>query len=218
MRRRSAVAKLDHVGVKQKLVLAAVIAAWASSAGWVQAEEAGQEQGPSAECRRLEHLRTAAAGRADGASLGALSRQYVERCRMIREKEAVAIAMGDRATAARLMKQWLQALDLAQGCINFHYAAIICHAEKARALAAMRMGRSASEVIATGYGVAGRAQEAAEHEIRVARGNRGALKSDDYSTRMAMARWRLALVAEGRAELAKAEKDVERVVSVQRSN
>lgn len=202
--------------VKTALQIAALVTVLVATA--TAQETTGTGRAGENECGQLETKRSEAARRGDASALGALSRRYVETCRMSREKDAVALAMGDRATAARLMKQPLQALDMAQGCINFQYVTVVCHAEKARALAAMRMGRSAAEVVATGYGVAERAEEAAEHEIKVAMGNRSAMKAEEFKRRIAMARWRLDLIAEGRIELAKAEKEIEQVASVQRSN
>jgi len=156
-------------------------------------------------CEGLEDSRDEAVVKRDYKRLESLAHTYIEECRAVREKDAIAIAMGEVAFVSRANKDWLQALNQAQACINFHYMAVECHAEKAMALMGLRMPREADEVVKTGYDVADRAQAQADHEIRTAEGRRVNMSGKEYEGRVALARWRLNVIADGRNSLRQIE-------------
>ena len=176
----------------------------AMAAGKTQDETTGR-------CERLEDAREDAATKRDYKRMESLAQSYIETCRSVREKDAIAIAMGEVAFVSRVGKDWLQALNLAQVCINFYYLAVECHAEKARALLGLRMPREADEVVKTGFEVADRAQAQADHDIRTADGRRSSMSGKDYELRVSMAKWRLNVIDDGRNSLRQLENQMKAV-------
>lgn len=167
--------------------------------------------GPAAACGNLEEGRDQAAEAGAWNELETLARTYIEQCRAVREKDAIALAMGDLAYVKRATGAWLESLSLAQACINFHYLAVSCHAAKAVALGGLRMPTEAREVVKTGYEVARRATDQAGHDLRTAEAGKAHMSSGDYSDRVAAAKWKLRLAAEGRKSLQQVEAELNSV-------
>ncbi len=175
-------------------MICAVCSSFASAASAVPLETISY-------CESLEDARDNASTRRDLQELESLAQTYIESCRGARDKDAIAIAMSEIAYVRRVRGAWLEALSQAQACINFHYLAVQCHAEKARALIGLRMPREADEVVKTGFEVASRAQAQADHEIRTAEGRRQAMTAKDYDVKVALAKWKLNVIDDGRTSL-----------------
>ena len=157
----------------------------------------GAEGATRPRCDSLEDARQSAVASVDLARIDALARAYVAECRTARGKDSISIAMAEIAYVDRVQKNFLPALSAAQSCINYHYPAVVCHAEKARALVGLRMLREASEVVSTGYSVAARARQQVEHDLQVAETLRSAGRPGEQWSRAQGAEWRLSIIGDG---------------------
>lgn len=126
-----------------------VVLCWAGcAAAW------GQEKARS--CGDLEASRYAAVVSGDAERIEGEARKFLAQCRSNRPKGLVAVALEEVAAGKRLSGRYSEALESANGCLQYHYDAVGCHAEKALALVGLRLGREAKEVIETGRGVGAR--------------------------------------------------------------
>lgn len=93
------------------------------------------------------------------------ARQYLDACRAIEPRNVVAVAMEEVAAARRLTGRASEALSAANACIEFHYEAVGCHAEKALALAQLKLNREARDVVESGRQVGARELERARRDM-----------------------------------------------------
>lgn len=107
-------------------------------------------------CNDLEASRYQAVVSGDAQRIEIEARRFLEACRTGRPKGLVAVALEEVAAGKRLSGRYSEALESANGCLQYHYEAVGCHAEKALALVGLRLHREAREVVETGRGVGAR--------------------------------------------------------------
>lgn len=107
-------------------------------------------------CLDLEASRYQAVVSGDAQRIEVEARRFLATCRTGRPKGLVAVALEEVAAGKRLSGRYSEALESANGCLQYHYEAVGCHAEKALALVGLRLHREAKEVIETGRGIGAR--------------------------------------------------------------
>ena len=161
-----------------------------------------------AECAAWENKRGFALAARDPQGIELAAREYLNSCRSVREREAIALAMAEVAYANWLRGRSVRALQESHACLVFFYRGVQCHAEKARALTALRERGEASEAVRTGYLVAQEAEASIRSEIRNWERSLPRPTEGGLAGRLELARWKLGLVAEGRARLAAVEDEL----------
>lgn len=107
-------------------------------------------------CLDLEGSRYQAVVSGDAQRIEMEARRFLAACRTGRPKGLVAVALEEVAAGKRLSGRFSEALESANGCLQYNYEAVGCHAEKALALVGLRLHREAREVIETGRWVGAR--------------------------------------------------------------
>lgn len=116
-------------------------------------------------CADLESSRYEAVVSGDAQQIEIAAKRYLEACRTARPKGLVAVALEEVAAGKRLSGRYSEAMESANGCLQYYYEAVGCHAEKALALVGLKLNKEAKEVVETGRGVGARELARARLEL-----------------------------------------------------
>ena len=110
-------------------------------------------QPAAAVCEVLERERSEALASAQAQRIEGAARRYLTACWNERPKALVAVALEEVAAGKRMSGRYSEALEASNQCLQYQYEAIGCHAEKALALAGMRLLGEAMDVVESGRAV-----------------------------------------------------------------
>lgn len=157
---------------------------------------------PASECEQVAARRAQAVRSQEALPIEQAARQFLDACREGQPKAAIAMAMEELAASKRLSGRFSEALRASNACLDYHYEAVGCHAEKALALASLRLLTEARDVIESGRVAGARELERAKREMDGSGMRRHERAQEDAEQRIRLAMFRERLAKRGLERLA----------------
>lgn len=181
-----------------RLAGAAAVCCWLTSA-----------QAQDARCDSLVQERRRAIAASDSRRMEEAARSYISACRAMVARGLIAVALEEVAAARRLAGRYSEAIQSANECLQFQYEAVGCHAEKALALAGMRLVAEARSVLESGRVVGAKELVKAQSEISTPEPKRGVVSPEQAALRIQAGAMRQMLAKRGLERLAVASAAIE---------